>query len=183
MSRRPPPEPARLAGAGVVLRPFTAADLPALRAAFADPAIACWNPGPADPAEMDRWMAGRNDWTGGDHASWAVGDPAGGLLGSVSVHQLDPDQGDAEIGYWIAPAARGHGHATAAVGLAAGYGFGVLGLRRIYLYHAVANTASCRVATAAGFRLEGTLRQSHRYADGRWHDEHIHGRLRTDPAP
>jgi RimJ/RimL family protein N-acetyltransferase len=52
--------------------------------------------------------------------------------------------------------------------------------RRLELFHAVENTGSCRVANAARFRLEGTLRQSHRYSDGVWHDEHLHARLRSD---
>lgn len=174
----------RLAGGDVELRAFTPADLPALLAAFADRDIARWNPGPAAtelPAAAEQWMSRRNDWSGGDHASWAVGDGAGTLLGSVSVHQLDIDHADAAIGYWIAPWARGRRRGALAVGLATRYAFDVLRLRRVCLYHAVENRASCRVAATAGYHLEGTLRQSHRYADGRVHDEHVHGRLATDP--
>ena len=37
-----------------------------------------------------------------------------------------------------------------------------------------------RAASRHGFALEGTLRQSFRYADGRHHDEHLHARLVTD---
>jgi RimJ/RimL family protein N-acetyltransferase len=44
----------------------------------------------------------------------------------------------------------------------------------------VENAASCGVARKAGFLLEGTLRESYRYADGRFHDEHLHARLATD---
>ncbi len=36
------------------------------------------------------------------------------------------------------------------------------------------------MATAAGFMHEGTLRQSYRYPDGRYHDEHLHGILASD---
>mgnify|MGYP006320738725 FL=1 len=36
------------------------------------------------------------------------------------------------------------------------------------------------MATAAGFVHEGTLRQSYRYPDGRYHDEHLHGILASD---
>ena len=66
---------------------------------------------------------------------------------------------------------------------ASAWAFEALGLARLQLVHAVDNVASCRVATAAGFALEGTLRSS--YLDG-WgirHDEHVHGRLAGDPAP
>ena len=40
--------------------------------------------------------------------------------------------------------------------------------------------SSCRVAEIAGFGLEGRLRQSYRYPDGVYHDEHLHARLASD---
>ncbi|MEW2435901.1 GNAT family protein [Streptomyces caniferus] len=46
----------------------------------------------------------------------------------------------------------------------------------------MANPASCRVATKAGFRLEGTMRSALLHADG-WHDEHLHARVQDDPWP
>jgi RimJ/RimL family protein N-acetyltransferase len=60
------------------------------------------------------------------------------------------------------------------------FAFDELGLHRVYLYHAVENPGSCGVARAAGFVQEGTLRQSYRYADGAYHDEHLHALLSTD---
>jgi RimJ/RimL family protein N-acetyltransferase len=165
----------------LVLRAYTERDVPQLRSAFADPQIAQWNPGPDGGEDaVDAWWAGRNDWSDETHASWAVADPSGALLGSVSVFRIDRDQGDAEIGYFVLPTARGRGIARAAVEAAAGYVFATLGVRRLELFHAVENTGSCRVANAARFTLEGTLRQSHRYSDGVWHDEHLHARLRSD---
>lgn len=136
---------------------------------------------PGEHVVLAAWVARRNDWSGGDHASWAIraaGDLR--LLGSVSVFRIDRDQGDAEIGYAVLPAERGAGAAAAAVRQAAAHAFGTLGLHRLQLFHAVENTASCRVAAKAGFTLEGTLRQSYRYADGRHHDEHVHGLLSSD---
>jgi len=53
-------------------------------------------------------------------------------------------------------------------------------LHRIVLYHAVDNAGSCAVARANDYDLEGVHRMSHRYGDGRWHDEHSHARLRED---
>ena len=165
----------------VVLRGFTAGDTGPLRAAFADPQIVQWNPGPgSDDEAVEAWWTDRNDWSDATHASWAVADRSGALLGSVSVHRIDHDQGDAEIGYFVLPAARGRGVARAAVDAASAYVFDTLQVRRLELFHAVENGASCRVAAATRFTLEGTLRQSHRYADGVWHDEHLHARLRSD---
>jgi RimJ/RimL family protein N-acetyltransferase len=164
----------------VVLAPFVPADIPILTAGFTDPLSAVWNPGPPD-GDVTTWAARRNDWSTGDHASWAIRAMTDDrLLGSVSVFQIDPDQRDAEIGYAVLPGERGAGVAVSAVRLAAAYAFGTLGLHRLALYHAVENGASCRVAEKAGFTLEGTLRQSYRYADGRHHDEHVHGLLASD---
>lgn len=177
-------EPVELVGAGVLLRPWRPADAPAVLAALRDPAVARWNPQP-DVVDLDgarRWAAARADWSSGTHASFAVADPdSGTLLGSLSVHRIH-DQ-EAEIGYWTVPAARGRGVATRAVRTATDWAFHRLDLHRIALYHAVANPASCAVASGAGYALEGVLRQSHRYGDRVRHDEHLHARLAGDPAP
>jgi len=173
----------------LVLRAFGPGDVQALVEAFADPAVAAWNPGPAEMSDeaARAWLMHRADWTSGDHTSWAISAPSGVLLGSVSLFQLNAVQRDGEAGYWLVPAARGRGVASQALRLSARYAFDELGLNRLTLFHAVDNVASCRVANAAGFQVEGTLRQSHRYGDGIYHDEHVHGRLVTDavevPAP
>lgn len=176
--------PVELTAGSVLLRGFTSEDTPALLAAFADEEIARWNPGPGGPSALSaahEWMRWRNDWSDGSHASWAIGDPGGQLLGSVSVHKVDRGQGDAEVGYWVAPMARRQGRAALAVATVARFAFDELELHRLYLHHAVENVPSCRVATTVGFALEGTLRESYRYADGAYHDEHLHGLLASDP--
>jgi RimJ/RimL family protein N-acetyltransferase len=175
--------PVRVEAGPLVLRVFTAGDIPALARAFADPEVLRWNPGPVGDdttAAVRAWLEERNDWSNGFHASWAIADRAGALLGSVSLHKIDIEQADAEVGYWVAPWGRRRGVASAAVIAAAQFGFGGLGLHRLHLFHAVENTASCRVAAAAGFRLEGQLRKSYRFADGAYHDEHLHARLSSD---
>jgi RimJ/RimL family protein N-acetyltransferase len=171
-------------GEGITLAAFASVDVAALQAAFADPDIEAWNPAPAageDPVEwVTEWYRRRNDWATGEHMSWAVRDDDDALVGSVSLFHVDLDQGDTELGYWVLPTARGRGFATKAVSTAVGYAFHQVGLRRAYLYHAVDNPASCRVAERCAFRLEGTLRSSHRYGDGSYHDEHLHARLASD---
>jgi len=169
----------RVEAPGLLLRGFEPTDAADLLAAFADEDIARWNPGPVGPEGAATFMADRNDWTG-NHASWAVADTSDRLIGSVSLHKIDPDQADAEIGYWIAPWARRRGQATGSVLAAAGFAFEQLGLHRVYLYHAVENPGSCGVARSAEFVHEGTLRQSYRYADGIYHDEHLHALLSSD---
>jgi RimJ/RimL family protein N-acetyltransferase len=172
------------AAGDLVLRAYEVDDLPDLQAAFADPLVRAWNPGPAEGGSaVTEWMSERNDWSTGSHASWALGGADGRLLGAVSLHKIDLEQADAEVGYWLAPWARGRGWGALAVSAAARFGFEQLHLHRLHLFHAVENQASCRLATTAGFALEGRLRQSYRLAGGPYHDEHLHARLASDPEP
>lgn len=170
-------------GETVFLRAYDDGDLALLRTAFADDDIVRWNPGPVPPETAQSWMARRVDWSAGDHASWALAAPDGSLVGSMSLHRIDWEQADAEIGYWTAPWARRRGFAADGLALATRFAHDSLGLNRVYLYHAVGNPASCAVATRAGYRHEGTLRKSHRYPDGQYHDEHLHAHLADDEVP
>jgi RimJ/RimL family protein N-acetyltransferase len=174
MTRTPPATPPTVRAEGVVLRALLPSDAEAVAAAFEDPAIQEWNTRPRG-MDVPTWMAFRNDWSDGDHASWAVTlDDDDVLAGTVSLHHIDVDQADAEVGYWVAPWARRRGVATSSVRAALAFAFTTLQLHRVYLFHAVENAPSCRVAAAAGFRQEGELRRSYRYADGEYHDEHLH---------
>jgi RimJ/RimL family protein N-acetyltransferase len=174
------PAPREVYTSTLTLRAFAPADVPLVATAFADPDIQRWNAGTGN---AQAWTAGRNDWSDGTHVSWAVADSGGQLVGSVSIYGLDIGQRVAALGYWTGPWARRRGFAVGAVAAAAAVAFDALGLHRLVLYHAVENTASCAVAVQAGFVQEGHLRQSYRYGDGRHHDEHVHGRLVSDPGP
>jgi RimJ/RimL family protein N-acetyltransferase len=176
--------PLDIAAGDLLMRPWRQADAPAVAQAYRDREILMWNPpaGTIDLAAAYEWVAHRADWSDGDHASFAI-TRDGALLGSVSLHRINPHNQDAAIGYWVVPAARGQAVAPRAVHAVTQWAFDSLGLHRIELCHAVANAASCRVAAKAGFPLEGTLRESYRYGDGRRFDEHLHARLVTDPAP
>jgi RimJ/RimL family protein N-acetyltransferase len=164
----------------LVLRPWRIDDVAQLEAVAADPEIARWNP--INNPTAQEWCMRRADWSSGDHASWAIayGAEPATVLGAVSLHHVDHEQSGSEIGYWIASSHRGMGLAVRAVRAASGFGFGVLELRRVHLFHAIENVGSCRVATSAGFPYEGTHRQSYRFGDGAWHDEHSHARLNDD---
>jgi RimJ/RimL family protein N-acetyltransferase len=171
------------AGAFQLVIPDPDVDAEAVLAACADPQIALYNAGATTLEGVRRWCARRGDWTNGTHASWLVKDTAGQLVGQVSLFEVDADQLDCQIGYWVAPWARRKGVATAAVAAATRFAFGALGLARLELFHAVENVASCAVAQRTGYAHEGTHRRSYRYGDGRHHDEHSHARLATDPDP
>jgi len=82
----------------------------------------------------------------------------GALLGAIGICGLDMSLMSAEIGYWLARSARGHGYMGRAVRLLTGWAFGHLGLARLALTTDPENVASQRVAERTGFRREGRLR-------------------------
>ncbi|MFB7112775.1 GNAT family N-acetyltransferase [Streptomyces sp. NPDC056291] len=160
--------------------------LDGLIAAAADPLIALWNPlATADRNDALAWLESRDGgWDRGASASFAVLTATDGvLLGSVTVRWVDRADGLAMIGYWTLPTARGGGVATRATRAVTNWAFRTADARRIEIAHAVGNDASCRVAHRCGYLPEGTLRDSHRFGDGAYHDEHLHARLATDPEP
>ncbi|MCW2636210.1 MAG: GCN5-related N-acetyltransferase [Blastococcus sp.] len=178
-------DPIVLDAGRVRLRPWRADDVDTVWSVFQDPDVRLWNGGGvATRDDAVALLARRIDWSPGDHASWAVVDAVtDAVLGSVSVHSIDLDQNDAEIGYWTVPAARGRGIAALAVDAACRWAFGTLPVDRIELCHAIENVASGRVAEKAGFTYEGHCRRSYRYGDGVKHDELLWARLAGDLAP
>src|SRR4029077_4792426 len=72
----------------------------------------------------------------------------------------------AQIGYWLAPKARGGGYATRAVSLLRRWLF-ELGAGRVFLTVVAGNEASVEVARRAGFVYEGTMRSHSVWQGGR----------------
>lgn len=63
------------------------------------------------------------------------------------------DSGGAEVGFMLAPWARGHGHAARALRLLCGWGFSALGLQVVKWCAYVGNEASRQTARTAGFQV------------------------------
>jgi [ribosomal protein S5]-alanine N-acetyltransferase len=173
------PQPTLTAGSDVLLRPWSLDDAQAVMDAYQDEAIQRWHVQRADSlAEAREWIAGwQGGWAAETGASWAVADADSGiLLGRAALKHLKFSDGTADVAYWTVPAARGKGVCPRAVDAMASWAFEA-GFHRLDLEHAVANTASCRVAEKTGFALEGVRRSAWLLADGR-HDAHAHARLR-----
>ena len=169
---------------GLVLRPPRPSEAADALALLAEPEVDRWNPAPAvvDLQTAEDWCRRGADWTTGSHATFSiVVGPSAGFAGNISLHNIDTEHLTADVGYRIAAAHRGRGVATEALRLVTAYAFHDRGLHRVQLLHAVGNAGSCRVAEKAGYRLEGTLRSAAVYGGIR-EDEHVHARLRTDPA-
>lgn len=159
------PPDSTLSDGVVALRPWTLDDVPAIAAACADPLIAHWIhqlPSPYRESDAREYVlsteaAGRK----GIGAFFAVVECSGGaVVGSISVHVLDPELANVEVGYWTAAPARGRGLTTRALRLLSGWALREAGAERVQLRADVLNEASIRVAEKAGFTREGTLRAS-----------------------
>ncbi len=148
----------------ISLRPFVPADVPAVFAACQDAAIQRWTRVPVpyrmEDAEQFIGTFVGQQWRDGDGYHAAVVDRSDhSFLGACALMILDRSAGVAEAGYWVDPACRGRGVASAALELITSWGFRSAGLRRVELHIDPRNETSIAVARRVGFEVEGTLRQ------------------------
>ncbi len=174
-----------------VLRPYLTSDAAALSAYRSDPST----------AEFQSWIVPCSlEAAASTIASvLAVGAPADGqwynlgiadpktdvLVGDVAIH-LTWGGRTAEIGYSLAPAARGKGLATSATAVVIEHLFGVLGVTRVEASLHPGNLASVRVLDRLSFVYEGTARQAFWVGDSCTDDAyygllHADWRARFDP--
>jgi RimJ/RimL family protein N-acetyltransferase len=176
-------EPVEIVAGRLQLRPFLPRDADAVYAACQDAEIQRWTtvPVPYEPHHASRYVTDNSveGWSAGTGDSYAVTDATtGDLLGSVGI-AFRPEN-VAEVGYWVAPGARGQGVATEATQAVARWAFGALDVARVEWLAQVGNTASRRVAEKAGFTVEGVLRDRLRARDGSRVDAWIASLLPAD---
>src|SRR3954469_4447603 len=127
----------QLATPRLLLRPIGPDDVAAVYAACQDPQIQRWTTVPSpylrEHAEQFACDYAPKAWAAGDAAVFGVTARATGeLLASVGLHfDRGGDAGIAEIGYWTAVAARGHGVTTEAVAAVCAWGFATCGVQRL----------------------------------------------------
>jgi len=128
---------------------------------------------------LESWISNR-DFEIGRRARFAVTlrDAPDMLLGTVSLRRYARDR-RAELGYWLAQPAWGHGFATEAARAMIDFGFSGLGLARIYAQVLADNRASLRVLDKLGMVNEGVKRQ-HVHKARRLHDVVLYGLLRDE---
>jgi len=154
MLRHPDPP---LSDGVITLRAKTREDVDALVAICQDPEISRWTrvPSPYGREDALGWIAASElERQAGTAMDWLAVDDSG-VLASIGIQHIRADEGLGEIGYWVAPHARGRGIATRAVRLATGWGLGELGLRELEIMTHEDNAASQGVARAAGYTHTG----------------------------
>lgn len=159
----------------------TGYDIEAIFAACQDPAIQRYTtvPSPYERHHAEGFVPkAAHGWETGSEQTWAIRDGAA-LAGMIGLYRIS--DGAAELGYWMAPAARGRGMLVEAARAVIDWAFahGGLALDRIEWRAVVGNVASARAGRALGFRYEGLLRAalvSPRGRDDGW----VAGLLRQD---
>jgi RimJ/RimL family protein N-acetyltransferase len=146
----------------LVLNQWRAEDVEDVTAACQDPEIGRWTrvpwPYTREHAVAFLEIVGPH-WAEDSAYNWAIRrTPAGPPIGSIGLKDVNLEEGTAEVGYWIAAAARGQGVATAATIAVVNWALDPagLGLRRVDWCAAVGNDASRVIAEKAGIKVLGT---------------------------
>jgi len=170
-------------GAGVRVRRYREEDVPAVQAACNDPLTQRIQPMLPSPYTMEDavWWVREGSLPAFERGggNFAIADPGtDGLLGGIGV--THEQNGNGEIGYWVAPWARARGVATSATRTLTDYAFSA-GYGRLQLRTEPENTSSQRVAIAAGYMREGVQRGATPTRTGGRHDLIVWARLAGDP--
>ena len=180
----PPLHVPDLSAGPVVLRPFQMSDLDLVLEAADDPDIIAVSSVPhehSDAAGRDFIERQHRRAEQGDGYSFVLSratEPKRGV-GSIGLWLSEIESGRASVGYWIVPAARGHGLAAWALRAVVSFAFGELAIPRLHLFVEPWNVASARTAEAAGFRREALLRGWERI-DGEQRDAESFALLRRE---
>ena len=161
LGRVPPIEPPTLRDGDLTLRPPRPEDAQAVTAACQDAAIQRWVgvPSPYRREHAESWLAScAAQAESGEALTLLAEDGGGRLAGSFSLLELARGGGYGEIGYWVAPDARGRGVASRSVTLLRDWGAAALRLRTIEILVHRDNAPSRAVALRAGFADTRELR-------------------------
>jgi [ribosomal protein S5]-alanine N-acetyltransferase len=169
----------------VVLREFSAADLPMVREMSADPYVPLIGTLPSNAsareaqAYIDRQRGRLAEGTGFSFVIAEAGTGRG--VGQIGLWLAGLDHGRASAGYSVIPSARGRGVAAAALTALTSFGWTIPELHRIELYIEPWNAGSVATAERAGFEREGLLR-SHQEIGGRRRDMVLYATIRPATA-
>lgn len=159
----PANQPTLTAG-GLTLRPWRQSDADAVHTACQDPEIVRWTtiPFPYERQHASDFVGpvSANAWAHKTAANFAVVDADGTLVGSFGLVRMNPPEGVAEVGYWVAPAARRRGVARRAATAVTQWALHDVGFARVELLASAENAGSRRVAVRTGFTQEGVLRSA-----------------------
>jgi RimJ/RimL family protein N-acetyltransferase len=166
----------------LILRPWRGSDADAVAAIMSTGAMHRFLalPDPYTDADAAEFVAitGRVERDRGTGFECAVEERTSGRLVGSATLRLPFAMRTPDIGYWIAPDARGRGYAAEVTDALARWAYGH-GVHRVELHLDVTNLASAHVALRAGFGFEGTRRDALPVGDG-WRDLAVFVRTADD---
>lgn len=122
---------------------------------------------------LPRWELGSQHWLCLVMRERASGEPVG-VTGFI-----DRGDGVAEVGFLLAAAFHGKGYGTEQLRAVCRLAFDTAGRRKLTATVTAGNAASRAVLERAGFRQEGTLRESY-FLAGSWQDDWLFGLLKRE---
>jgi RimJ/RimL family protein N-acetyltransferase len=154
-------EPVELTDGVVTLSAPTLEDVEPIVEACQDPDVAVWTTVPSPYTREDavafvsEWVT--EGWSQDRQWTWVIRRD-GALAGMAGLSPRPP--GSAEVGYWLAPAARGQGLLHRALHLVLAWGFDPAGggLEQVEWHCLAGNWPSWRAAWRVGFQFEGVVR-------------------------
>jgi len=156
------PETTLIAG-DLTLRPFSLSDADDVVSACQDPETQRWLPLPRPYARANaEWFIGTfgpSQRDSGEGIVFAI-ESAGKIAGAIDLKNANWVTKVAEVGYWVAPWARGHGVASGAARALSSWAIRDHGFERVELFAATGNIGSQRAAEKAGFVREGVARNA-----------------------
>jgi RimJ/RimL family protein N-acetyltransferase len=142
---------------GIVLRPLTPADAPALFIAHSDPEVQRYRRRPPHKtlAETEAYV----DYTiqRAEGHAWAITESGDEALGRIALRSPYPGVG--EIGILLRREAQRRGLGSKSIQLIEQYAFGPLGMHRLMADIDSENNASLSLFLRAGFEREGLMRR------------------------
>ena len=103
----------------------------------------------------------------------------GDQVGAVGLHGFDWSSRHAEMGYWLAPPARGRGVMTQVAATLTTHAFERLGLHRLEIHCVVENQRSRSVAQRLNYAFEGIRREAYAL-HGEFRDLAVYSMLASD---
>jgi [ribosomal protein S5]-alanine N-acetyltransferase len=187
-TQMPPWPTSPVAYGPVVLRRFSASDVPMVQELSTDPYVPLIGTLPPNASQqeaqayIDRQLGRLAEGIG---LSFAIAEAGTNrAVGGIGLWLQDLAHGRATAGYFVTPSARGRGLASAALTALTGYAWSIPGLHRIELYIEPWNVGSTSTAERAGYEREGLLR-SHQEIGGQRRDMLLYAAIRptTPPRP
>ena len=168
----------------LILRPFTLADAPRVKALAGDRKIyetTLFVPYPYEDGMAEAWISTHQaGFYEGYGVVFAICLASGDLIGAISLNKAGFFN-RAELGFWIGVAHWNHGYCTEAVKAVLEYGFKILGYHKISARHFAGNLSSGRVMEKAGMRREGLL-QDDVMKDRRYISVELYGIVNPEEA-